>query len=894
MANANKNPYDILGVPEDKSYPELRIVYRTKIHEHKQNKISAINFRRICRAYETLSDFDKRARYDSNKEWISDLPIDQYTLQQLAAEPDLLRYLKIQIENAHLEKINAQDPITSHTALYCAARAGNVEAVKLLIGRGAESDRSQRTKSTALHAASYFGHPDVVRFLLESGADYRIVNKDDSTAEKEAYNDDVKQVFVDLKRNPYVRAAADELEWFHENPLTEHIDTEYFAQRQTLLHCASKKGYFNMVCFLVEKLSANVDLVDINGNSPLHLAVYGGHLDIVEYLLNRGCNPHFRNRWGTTAEEEGIKHGRWIAELFDSMYKRDMFEMARTGVDWWFYYYFYIASKDMVDSNGISLLYHACRYGQYSVAKWLLEHGANVNIQMKTKPKSTPLHGAKYRGHLSIIELLLEYGADVNIKNDFGATVFDEAVSNEVDNDLSSRINQLLLEHQRYLKSHKLIDAEIYLHESDEEKPIVRLQIDHKSVYDELWQAVPIELWDKKYYFSIAGRPLNFQRPDTRILSAVYSARYTNSKLVDTPLRLTLHQTSLNSIHHQHIREDTELGPRQVSSMFSEEEKTSSFVLKFPFTDKRTFKSGDLTFTFSANCVQDDATFEVTKLNSSDPQKHDLPNAICFFKTTLSNTKKSDALLLLPLVSLNHQPNARLYTLAMPSSYWFSSDTRQNQLPILGGTHAFIRHVDIIRNLLTLPSDIFLAGAFGQPLTARKNPISCTCLTLRKQDTDKFPHIAYHGTNINVIRSILLDGLVVPGTVVSSGKRINPPDNHIARKVLAYGAPDFAGAIFLSPSVHYSSDPAYAIAFTDGDQQLIPLLECSVKRYSFTTNKCTVPDYAVHSSDDFEALEWRVKDPMNIEINAILFITKIDSILASRMARMTAITPSDI
>jgi ankyrin repeat protein len=891
MANTDKTPYDILGVPKDMSYGELRTVYRTKIHEHKQNKISPINFRRICRAYETVSDFDKRGHYDSHTEWISDVPIDKYTLQQLAAEPDLLRYLKIQIENAHLDKINAQDPGTSHTALYCAARAGNVEAVKLLIGRGAESDISQRTKSTALHAASYFGHADVVRFLLESGADYRIANNSNSTAEEEAYGNDVKEVFVELKQNPYVRVAADELEWFHENPLTEHIDTEYFAQRQTLLHCACKKGYFDMVRWLVVEHSANVDLVDFNGNSPLHLAVYGGHLDIVEYLLNRGCNPHFRNRWGTTAEEEGIKHGRWIADLFQSMRQRDIFEMAKTGIDWWFYYYFDVQSKDMVDSNGISLLYHACRCGQYSVAKWLLEHGANVNIQMITKPKSTPLHGAKYRGHLFIVELLLEYGADVNIKNDFGATVFDEAISDEVDNDLSSRINAILLQHQRYLKSHKLIDVEIYLHESDEDKPVVKFQIDHKSVYDDLWQALPKNLWDKKYYFTIAGRPLNFQETNTRIMSAVYCARYTNSKLVDTPLRLTLHQTSLNDTYHQDTREDVQIGPRQVASMFNKEEKTSSFVLKFPFTDRGTFNNGDLTFTFSTNCVQDDVTFEVTRLNSSNPGNHGLPNAVCFFKTSLSNTKKSDALLSLPLVSIVHQPDARLYTLAMPSSYWFSSDTRQNQLPILGGIHAFIRHVDIIPKLLTLPADIFIAGIFGQPLTERNNPISCKCLTLRKQDTDKFPHIAYHGTNINVIRSILLDSLVAPGTVVSSGKRINPPENHIARKLPAYGIIDFAAAIFLSPSVWYSSDAAYAIDFTHGDQQLIPVLECSVKRNSFTTNQCTTPTYTAHPSDNLEAIEWRVKDPMNIEINAILFITKIDSILASRMARMATITP---
>src|SRR6185312_11886227 len=110
------------------------------------------------------------------------------------------------------------------------------------------------------------------RCLLESGADYRIINAMDNTAESEAFNDDVEQVFVELKQNAYVRVAANELDWFRQNGLKQHQDTEYFAQRQTLLHCASKKGYFDMVRWLVEERSAQVDLVDVNGNSALHLA----------------------------------------------------------------------------------------------------------------------------------------------------------------------------------------------------------------------------------------------------------------------------------------------------------------------------------------------------------------------------------------------------------------------------------------------------------------------------------------------------------------------------------------------------------------------------------------------------------------------------------------------
>ena len=632
MATAEKTPYAILGVSEDIEYFELRVAYQTKIHEHLQNKISAINFRRICRAYETLSDFKKREQYDLQKEWISELPIDKYTPQQLAAEPDLIRDLRIRLRDVNLTKINAQDPVTGHTALYCAARAGNVEAVKFLTDQGAEPDLSQRTGSTALHVASFYGHADVVRCLLESGADYRIENSGGNTAEEETDRDDVKGVFTELKQNAYVRVAANKFKWFIKNGLTQHQDTEYFSQRQTLLHCASKKGHEKLVHWLIEERLANFDLVDFNGNSALHLAAYGGHTTIVDYLLNRGCDSTLRNRWGTTAEEEGCKHGRCITDLFKCMGERNMFEMAKKGVDWWFYYYFDDKSKDMVDSNGTSLLYYACRHGHHSVAKWLLEHGANVNIKMKVEPRSTPLHGAKYRGHVSIVELLLEYGADVNIKNDYGTNVYEELVAEEVDNNSSSKIKELLAQYKRNLKSEKLIDIHVYEDESDGQEPIAKIKLGLKAEYEDLLTALSGISTNQHSYFSIARRPLFFKEEDnTTIISAVCCARYASSKFIDTPIRLTRHKKlPKENKNHQPTRLDPKLDLREFNKQFQHQGTVIFFQLNSPLTQKQKINVENLMFTFSEGCIKSDIEFKVTTLFSPDVNTFGLPGCMSF------------------------------------------------------------------------------------------------------------------------------------------------------------------------------------------------------------------------------------------------------------------------
>ncbi|CAF5043901.1 unnamed protein product [Rotaria sp. Silwood1] len=231
----------------------------------------------------------------------------------------------------------------------------------------------------------------------------------------------------------------------------------------------------------------------------------------------------------------------------------------------------------------------------------------------------------------------------------------------------------------------------------------------------------------------------------------------------------------------------------------------------------------------------------------------------------------------MPILSFVGEPNARLYNWVQPSSYWYSYRTRQTRLVTIGETHAFVRHVDIIPSLLSLPPDMFIQAVMGQPFEDRSEPISCRCLKIREHNKNDFPHIAYHGTNIKVIESILIDGLVMPSTVVSSGLRICPPNNHIARQETAFGIKDFSNGIFVTPSIYYCSDPAYAVTFTYNDERLICLLECSVKEGSFGRFKCTVPNYVAHPDDDINAIEWRLTNTADIEIISVLFIPVIKS-----------------
>ena len=878
MTTSTTNPYNILGADKTSNDYQLRLAYRERILEYKSDrqktpsnrKIRPEKFRQICRAYETLSIYEKRERYDQRQEWLSDLHVSKYTLQQLAAEPDLTSELKQRLRNAKLRKINEQDPITGQTPLYCAARACNVEAVYYLIEQGADPDLRQLSKSTALHAAAFFGHEEVVRCLLESGADYRIKNSYNNLPEAESNTDGVRNIFAELKQTLFVQAASNQLDWFKNNAknIQDHIDVQYHAQRQTLLQCASKKGHFDLVKWFIEVRLANLDLVDINLNSALHLAAYGGHAEIVNYLLHNGANSTLINKWGMTAEQEGIIHGTPITGLFQSMREKNMFEMAKNGIDWWFHYHFNDNLVNATDGNGTSLLYIASRFGQTSVVKWLLDKDANINAQLPDK-LSTPLHGAAFHSHLSTVELLLSRGADISIKNQYGATALDEAQTDGM--------KKLLQQYRDNLAVEKIIPVHLY---GDGKKagdaPMAKVQLHCDATISDLIKAMPDTLRDTYKWFSVARSPLNFHNEKTTLISAVCRARHVSMKFIDLPICLITY-SSPRYMNSGYTARDELSGVdlRTFHSKFRSQHKSELFRIKAISKEAQTFNIKNLLFTFAPGCADKDISLKINYIFAPNSENFQLSQCICLFETTYAHD--NDKLHDMPTVTVNGESNVKLFTWISNSAYWFSHSEQQNRLPCIGGIHALIRHVEIIPKLLYLLPEMFIQAAIERPFQPRQTPVFCQYLKVRDPDPHVFPHTAYHGTSIGVIRSILMDGFVMPSTVVSNGFRVCPPPGHIARGEEAFDIPDFANAIFVSPSIHYCSDPVYAVNFPYDDQLMIAVLECRVKKGEFKAFPSTVETYEAHPDDNKNAIEWRITCPAAIQITGIMFIPMIKS-----------------
>ncbi|KAK5662254.1 hypothetical protein OQA88_8159 [Cercophora sp. LCS_1] len=186
----------------------------------------------------------------------------------LAAEHDHTEIAELLIEHGGPESLNERDK-EGQTALIVAAICGASGITRLLVCRGADTDVSDLTRvgQTALHYAAAKGHLECVSALLGQANIGPRSNKDESD-EGAGGDDKPPDDSDDANKTTVTRANVDSLN-------REHM---------TALHLASMGGYSDVVQMLLAH-KANSSAVDSKGRTALMLAVTHGDLRTVEKLL---------------------------------------------------------------------------------------------------------------------------------------------------------------------------------------------------------------------------------------------------------------------------------------------------------------------------------------------------------------------------------------------------------------------------------------------------------------------------------------------------------------------------------------------------------------------------------------------------------------------------------
>lgn len=155
----------------------------------------------------------------------------------------------------------------------------------------------------------------------------------------------------------------------------------------------------------------------------------------------------------------------------------------------------------------------------------------------------------------------------------------------------------------------------------------------------------------------------------------------------------------------------------------------------------------------------------------------------------------------------------------------------------------------------------------------------CTLQELSKDESERMILndwvLGWHGTNYSVLGSIVKEGLKAPGEISSLGE-IKPRDNHIARNVSVNEVDDWAKAVFVSPSIFYSSHRVYAKTIVSNENTWCVLVETRVRPSSFTSHKSTVKDYQFKEGEP-KNVEYRVQKTRGIKQGLFGWLFRIES-----------------
>ena len=204
------------------------------------------------------------------------------------------------------------------TALMLACKRGNQEQVERLLqyaqhhegqdGVQVDINAQNNHGMTALMMAIINGHDEVVEILMENKNLQRhpsTLHHEESHAAKQGDAKVLQKHNLDLLSSVAPAVGDDD----HDD-VRSHADGDH-ERRAAIHYCALAEFEMENVALLLLKLKCDVNIVDSEGNAPIHYAATNGHIKILRALLEYNANIGAKNRKGEIALHKAAEHG-WI------------------------------------------------------------------------------------------------------------------------------------------------------------------------------------------------------------------------------------------------------------------------------------------------------------------------------------------------------------------------------------------------------------------------------------------------------------------------------------------------------------------------------------------------------------------------------------------------------
>uniref|UniRef100_A0A8C1B9J1 Ankyrin repeat domain 28b n=1 Tax=Cyprinus carpio carpio TaxID=630221 RepID=A0A8C1B9J1_CYPCA len=221
-----------------------------------------------------------------------------------------------------------------------------------------------------LHLAAYHGHHHALEVLVQSLLDLDVRTPQGHTAlSLAAFKGHVECVDILISQGASMMLKD-------------------YTHKRSAVHSAAINGHSECLRLLIHNTDQQtVSIRDGKGQTPLMLAVLGGHTDCVYLLLSEGASVEARDKWGRTALHRGAVMG----------HEACVEALLQHG-----------SSLLVQDSRGRSPMHLAAACGHVGVLRALLKTQKTVLV-LKDNCGYTPLHWACYNGHDACVELLLEH-----------------------------------------------------------------------------------------------------------------------------------------------------------------------------------------------------------------------------------------------------------------------------------------------------------------------------------------------------------------------------------------------------------------------------------------------------------------------------------------------------
>lgn len=313
----------------------------------------------------------------------------------------------------------------THTDVEQAVKDRNADELRRIFTEGNLTPQDGVGDKDLLHLSARNAYLEGAKMALEAGCDPNSVNMHEYTP-----------LFMALEgckdiKDGVLAAEASEGLAIVELLLESGADPAYVfvGYGTTMASTACKFGCTEEAIRLLKGNDALMTALDNGACQPIHLAAMGGHIELMEWLVDNGADPNVPtpNDWGTQPINWAAQNGqaeavRWLIEHGVDPHTSTNFKLepihvaamhARVevidvlvglGVD----------PATAVDDNwGTQPIHYAATNGHLETVKRLLEHGADAKALNKFDVQ--PIHSASEGGHVDVMTWLAEHGADLAV-----------------------------------------------------------------------------------------------------------------------------------------------------------------------------------------------------------------------------------------------------------------------------------------------------------------------------------------------------------------------------------------------------------------------------------------------------------------------------------------------